>query len=170
MKYDPRLDALGALTLGGVGALSGLGYSLLNKKQRNNKLRNALIGAAVLPTTYVGGKALASLFSKNPNQSDPVYKHISKPLNDKFYALEGVPKSEEKLRQAKVNFEKSEKTPTDKQLLDTARFIADQKKGLARNDIMAAGYAPLGIGLPALYLWYLENKKKKEYYWDEDDD
>lgn len=31
MAYDPRLDAFGALTLGGVGALGGLGVSLLNR-------------------------------------------------------------------------------------------------------------------------------------------
>lgn len=188
MGYDPRYDAFGALTLGGIGALGGLGYSMLNRKRRKNKWRNALIGAAALPTLYVGGKYVASKFL-------PEDQHIYLDMYDPMQYVSAWPNSyiwdksphdlidKEKdawnaYNDALTNitdhkfFNNTDSVPenlntalTDaKEKYNAVRQGADQQREHIANTAAAIGYGTLGlgIGLPALYLSYLNKKKKKK--------
>lgn len=186
MAYDPRPDAFGALTLGGVGALGGLGYSLLRKKQRNNKLRNALIGATVLPGAYIGGKYLASKFipgldEKTLDAYDPI-AYVADTANSRIFKMRKRPliAAESKAH----NDWYSDFTRLDKEIpwddpnrgnlwkendakfneYLEARKAAYPEWEQFRNEVALLGYGTLGagIGLPALYLAHLNRKKKKK--------
>ena len=81
--------------------------------------------------------------------------YISKPLNNKLYVLEDILDSKKRLR----------KTASEKGVT-----TANQNKEPTKNSITPAGYAALGLSLPALYLLYYLNKKYKqpevdESYW-----
>lgn len=111
--YDPQDDAVGALALGGIGALGGLGYSLLNKKQRKNKLRNAIIGGAALPALYIGSKALAKQFlpkdyATGVDAYDPIYRYISGPIQDRIWS--GA--QSDKYHKAEVAYNKAQEEET----------------------------------------------------------
>ena len=144
--YDPRFDAPGALALGGIGALGGLGYSLINKKQRRNKLRNALIGAAALPTAWLGGKYIASKFM-SPEDQNLLYNDPISLLSKYMLAS------------------KSERDYPGRDLRELTP--AERNKLLNSSAAFSYGTLGLGIGLPALYLHYLNKKYKKSL---QDDD
>ena len=59
-----------------TGALAGLSFSLLNKKQRNNKLRNTLIGGGI---GLLGGGLAAALINYDKSHgNEPALVDISK--------------------------------------------------------------------------------------------
>lgn len=79
MPHDIRYDAPSALLLGGIGALGGLGYSWIEDTQRKNKLRNALIGASLLPALYIGTRALREKLAPGVDDDNPLHKYVNTP-------------------------------------------------------------------------------------------